>query len=66
MTGTIRIFLAEALILPTGFITAVFLARKLGPIDYGLFALASLLVLWIEWGSTALFAHTTIKFIGEA
>jgi len=35
MTGTIRIFLAEALILPTGFITAVFLARSLGPVGYG-------------------------------
>ena len=29
--GTIAIFIAEALILPTGFITAVFLARHLGP-----------------------------------
>lgn len=65
MSGTIRIFLAEALILPTGFITAVFLARKLGPTDYGMFALASVLVLWIEWGSTSLFSHTTIKFVGE-
>ncbi|MBW2174617.1 MAG: oligosaccharide flippase family protein, partial [Deltaproteobacteria bacterium] len=66
MTGSIRIFLADALILPTGFITAVFLARKLGPADYGLFALVSMLVLWIEWGSTTLFSHTTVKFVGEA
>jgi len=66
MTGTIRIFLAESLIIPTGFITAVYLARKLGPIDYGLFALASVFILWIEWLNAALFSHTTIKFVGEA
>jgi len=66
MMGTIGIFLAEALILPTGFITAVFLARSLGPVGYGLFALVSRLVIWIEWSSTAGFASTTIKFVGEA
>jgi len=66
MSGTIHIFLAEALILPTGFITAVFLARELGPVGYGLFALVSRLVIWMEWSSTAGFANTTIKFVGEA
>jgi len=66
MTGTIRIFLGEVLILPTGFITAVFLARQLGPGNYGLFALASMLVMWIEWVSTAAFTNTTIKFVGES
>ena len=58
--------MAEALIIPTGFITAVFLARSLGPAGYGLFALVSRLVIWIEWSSTAGFASTTIKFVGEA
>ncbi|MFC1867058.1 lipopolysaccharide biosynthesis protein [Thermodesulfobacteriota bacterium] len=66
LTGTIRIFLAEALILPTGFITAVFLARSLGPAGYGMFALVSRLILWIEWSSIAGFSGTTIKFIGES
>jgi len=65
MTGTIKIFLAEALILPTGFITAVFLARTLGPIGYGLFALVSRLILWIEWTCLGGFSGTTVKFIGE-
>jgi len=65
MTGTIRIFFAEALILPTGFITAVFLARSLGPIDYGLFALASRLINWIELIGTSVFSSTTIKFVAE-
>ncbi|HJX33933.1 MAG TPA: oligosaccharide flippase family protein [Desulfatiglandales bacterium] len=65
MTGTIRIFLAEALILPTGFITAVFLARYLGPVGYGMFALVSRLIVWVEWTSITGFSGTTIKFVGE-
>jgi O-antigen/teichoic acid export membrane protein len=66
MSGTIRIFLAESLILPTGFITAVFLARSLGPVGYGIFALVSRLILWVEWTSVSGFSGTTIKFVGEA
>ncbi|MFC1839992.1 lipopolysaccharide biosynthesis protein [Thermodesulfobacteriota bacterium] len=63
--GTVLIFLAQSLILPTGFITAVFLGRKLGPIDYGIFALVSRMLVWIEWSGTAVFSSTTIKFIGD-
>ncbi|UCE52268.1 MAG: oligosaccharide flippase family protein [Desulfobacterales bacterium] len=66
MTGTLNILLAELLFFPTGFITAVFLARKLGPEGYGLFALASWLIIWLEWSSTSLFTNTTIKFVREA
>jgi len=66
MRGTFSIFLAEALILPTGFITAVFLARYLGPSGYGLFALCASLVLWIEWISSSALTNATIKFVGEA
>lgn len=65
-TGTMGIFLANALFLPTGFITAIFLARHLGPMYYGLFALVSRLVIWIEWSGTSIFSSPTIKFIGEA
>jgi len=35
-------------------------------VGYGLFALVSRLVIWIEWLSTAGITGTTIKFIGEA
>jgi O-antigen/teichoic acid export membrane protein len=65
MTGTMLIFLAEALILPTGFITAVFLARVLGPVGYGMFALVSRLMIWLEWTCFRGFSGTTVKFIGE-
>ncbi|MEQ9482401.1 glycosyltransferase [Coleofasciculus sp. F4-SAH-05] len=64
--GTIWIFLAEALILPTGLITAGFLTRKLGPEGYGLFTLASVLIAWVEWSITSIFSRTTVKFVSEA
>ena len=64
--GTAWITLAEALILPTGFITLTFLTRQLGTEGYGLFALAATLVTWIEWGLNSVFSRTTIKFVSEA
>lgn len=66
LDGTVRVFLAEALLLPTGIITAAFLTRRLGPEKYGLFTLAASLVAWIEWTTTSVFARATIKFVGEA
>ncbi len=62
---TISIFFVEILILSTGFITSVFLARRLGPANFGLFALTAGLINWIEWTTTSLFTGTTIKFISE-
>ncbi|MEO0704173.1 MAG: oligosaccharide flippase family protein [Cyanobacteria bacterium J06649_5] len=64
--GTTWITLAEALILPTGFLTLTFLTRQLGAEGYGLFALAATLVAWIEWGLNSVFARTTIKFVSES
>lgn len=66
LDGTIRVFLAEALLLPTGLLTAAFLTRRLGPEGYGLFTLAATLVAWIEWSLISVFARATIKFVGEA
>lgn len=63
--GALWIFLARALILPTGFVTAVYLTRRLGPVDYGLFALVSRLVTWLEWLGGAPFAEVTVKLTGE-
>jgi O-antigen/teichoic acid export membrane protein len=42
--GIFWVFLGDALILPTGLVTAGFLTRRLGPEDYGLFTLATVLV----------------------
>ena len=65
LDGSARILLAEALILPTGLITASVLTRYLGPGKYGLFTLTSTVVTWIEFCVTSFFARTTIKLIGE-
>jgi O-antigen/teichoic acid export membrane protein len=64
--GTLRVFLGEALMLPTGLITAAFLTRKLAPVGYGSFTVAATLVAWIEWSITAMFARASYKIIGEA
>ena len=63
--GAVSIFLAQALLLPTGFITAIFLAHKLGPADYGVFALVSSLVLMIEWLAFSGLTDTSVKFVAE-
>jgi O-antigen/teichoic acid export membrane protein len=63
--GAMGLFAADLLILPTGFLTAVYLSRSLGPASYGLFALVSRLVLWIEWGILSGFSDTTLRFVAE-
>ena len=64
--GTVRVFLAEALLLPTGLITAAYLTRPLGPAGYGLFTLAAMLTTWIAQSAASLFSRTTIKFVSKA
>jgi len=63
LRGSVGIFLSNLLILPTGFITAVFLARRFGPAAYGLYALAARLILWIEWTHSSLFTEAAIKLV---
>lgn len=64
--GALQLLLAEGLFIPTGFVTAVFLARQLAPANYGLFALISLLVVWVENLLVSGLESTTIKFISES
>lgn len=64
--GTLYNFLGEALLLPTGLATAIFLSRSLQPEGYGLFTLAATIVTWLEWCTTSMFARTTIKFVSQA
>lgn len=64
--GTLQVFLAESLVLPTGLVITVFLTRWLGPAGYGLFILAANLVGWVQWGVVSLFSRATVKFVGEA
>lgn len=65
LDGTVRVFLAEALILPTGLLTAAYLTRKLGPADYGVLSLALTLVTWLQWSLVSFFARASIQVVGE-
>ena len=66
LVGTVRVVLAESLLIPTGLLTAAYLARHLGPEGYGLFTLAAAVVAWVEWSLTALFGRASVKFVAEA
>ncbi|MFK8183183.1 MAG: lipopolysaccharide biosynthesis protein [Phormidesmis sp.] len=66
MRGTVWVFLAEALIFPTGLVTAGILTRQLGQEGYGMLTLVAVLVSWIEWTITSIFARTSIKFVSDA
>ena len=66
LDGVVRVFLAEALIIPTSIVTVAFLTRQLGPGGYGLLTLAALLVGWIEWVLAAFFGRATIRLVSQA
>lgn len=66
LDGAARLFAAEALFVPTGVLTAMFLARRLTPAGYGVLAVAATLVAWVEWSTAALFSRASVKFVGEA
>lgn len=64
--GSTRVFIAEAVSLPTAIITAAFLARRFGPDDYGLFTLTLAIVAWLEWTLASLFARAAVKHVADA
>ena len=66
VTGGFRVLLAESLLIPSGLLTAAYLARRLGPDGYGIFMVAAAVVAWVEWGLTGLFARASVKFVAEA
>jgi O-antigen/teichoic acid export membrane protein len=47
-------------------VTAAFLTRRLGPDGYGVFTLSAVIVAWIEWSISSIFADATVKFVSEA
>ena len=64
--GTVRVFLAEALIVPTGLLTVAYLTRQLGPSDYGRYTLAVALIAWLEWGLAAPFGRASVRLLAAA
>ncbi len=66
LAGGVRVFLAESLLIPTGLLTAAYLARRLGPDGYGIFMVAAALVAWVEWSLAAVFSRASVRFVAES
>lgn len=64
--GTLQGFAASSLSLPTGILTAAFLSRTLGPVNYGALTVAASIVIWIEGTITMGFSRAAVKFVAEA
>jgi O-antigen/teichoic acid export membrane protein len=64
--GSTRVFVAEALALPTGLVTAAVLARSFAPEGYGLFTLTAAIVTWLEWTLASLLARASVKVLADA
>jgi len=64
--GTLQGFAASSLSLPTGILTAAFLSRLLGPVNYGALTVAASIVVWIEGAITMGFSRAAVKFVAEA
>src|ERR1043166_9725933 len=65
LDGTTRVFLADALILPTNLLTVVFLTQHLGTDGFGSFAIASSIILWIEASINTIFHRPTLKIVAD-
>jgi O-antigen/teichoic acid export membrane protein len=66
LVGGLKVFLAESLLIPSGLLTAAYLARRLGPEGYGVFTVAAALIAWVEWSLTGVFARASVKLVAEA
>ena len=64
--GAVQNFVASALALPTGIITAAFLTRQLGPADYGLLTVTVAIIVWIEAAVSLGFSRAAVKLAAEA
>lgn len=64
--GALWVMVAENMALPLGFLFFVYVGRKLGPQDYGIYALAATFILWVEWSITSVFDRATVKLMSEA
>jgi len=65
-SGTLQVFLAESLLLPTGLITAAYLTRHLGPSSYGVFTLAATVVASLSWILASALGRASVRMMGSA
>jgi len=63
--SSVRMFLGEALVVPTGLIVVAYLARELGPSGYGLFTLTATMVLYVEFVVSAFFSQPLVRLISS-
>ena len=66
LAGTVRLLAAEALVFPTGLVTAAYLTRRLGADGYGVFSLAALIITWVQWSAVSLLSRSTILSVRQA
>ncbi len=59
--GTLTVLAAEALALPAALLLSAFVTRRLGPGEYGLYAIAASIVAWIEWTGAAVISRAIIR-----
>ena len=64
--ATIRVLAAEALLLPSAVLLAAILSRTLGPSGYGLYALASTIVIWVEWTVASVLSRAIVRETSQA
>src|SRR5262245_43428384 len=64
--GSLHVFAAEALGVPTGLVIVGFLARWLGAGGYGEFTLAAAIVAWIEWSVASALSRVSVAVVAQA
>lgn len=58
--------IAQALMVPTGLATVIYLTRTMGPGGYGQYAVVLTIITWLEFAIVAMFSRTTVKLVSDA
>ncbi len=64
--GSAWLLLAQGLMLPAGLATLVYLSRTLGPPIYGQYATVMALLVWLEFGLSAILIRSSVKMISQS
>jgi lipopolysaccharide exporter len=66
LRGGAWLLAGDSLFVPTALVISAFLARRLGPSQYGLFALATTVSGWLEWFIASLFSRAAVRQVAAA
>jgi len=64
--GSAWLLLAQGLMLPAGLATLIYLSRTLGPPIYGQYATVMALLVWLEFGLSAILTRASVKMISQS